>query len=183
MTVHTPEQHSTAPSKKYGLKSAIPLLLGFIVLSAIFVAVMMYCNKKSQDMKKRKRKGAIVAMSRVSITCSSNANRFETLMCKGREMGKSQRARESLTFKASRPSRAVSEDTTLQDGASSDGSSAAGSSNGECALCSRRLGEEELYESNNPQCCHCFHAECMEKWLEIQNTCPTCNQPFLLMTV
>jgi hypothetical protein len=37
-----------------------------------------------------------------------------------------------------------------------------------------------VYKSNNPRCCHRHHQACMDKWLNIQNTCPVCNQPYVL---
>jgi DNA-directed RNA polymerase subunit RPC12/RpoP len=53
-----------------------------------------------------------------------------------------------------------------------------------CALCSEPfLDGEQVVESNNPQCKHCHHKACMDKWLRIQNTCPVCHQAFVLLTV
>ena len=53
-----------------------------------------------------------------------------------------------------------------------------------CALCAKEyLAGDLVYESNNAQCGHQFHKVCMDKWLNIQNTCPICNQPFVLQSV
>jgi Ring finger domain len=50
-----------------------------------------------------------------------------------------------------------------------------------CSICDKEyLEEEDIYESNNPRCGHVFHQACMERWLEIQNACPICTQPFVL---
>jgi Ring finger domain len=53
-----------------------------------------------------------------------------------------------------------------------------------CALCSEPFADgEQVVESNNPQCTHCHHKACMDKWLQFQNTCPVCNQAYVLHTV
>lgn len=51
-----------------------------------------------------------------------------------------------------------------------------------CAICNKdyQVGQP-VYESNNPECGHVFHKNCMDSWLEIQNNCPTCNRPFALL--
>ena len=53
-----------------------------------------------------------------------------------------------------------------------------------CVICNEPYMPGQLvYESNNPQCGHQFHKTCMDKWLQFQNSCPTCNDPFVLQTV
>ena len=53
-----------------------------------------------------------------------------------------------------------------------------------CAVCKEEYqAGEPVYESNNPQCGHEHHKKCMDKWLQFQNSCPTCNQPFSLKVV
>lgn len=53
-----------------------------------------------------------------------------------------------------------------------------------CGICSKEYQPgQPVYESNNPQCQHQFHKVCMDKWLDYQNSCPICNQPFVLCTV
>jgi hypothetical protein len=51
----------------------------------------------------------------------------------------------------------------------------------QCVICKQSLVlGQPVYQSNNPLCCHHQHQACMDKWLEYQNSCPTCNQPFLV---
>lgn len=53
-----------------------------------------------------------------------------------------------------------------------------------CQLCSQSFERGQVVaESNNPDCQHQFHKACLEKWLQYQNSCPTCNAPYLLLTV
>lgn len=53
-----------------------------------------------------------------------------------------------------------------------------------CAICNEEYqAGQPVYESNNPLCKHQHHQKCMDKWLECQNTCPICNQAFVLQTV
>jgi Ring finger domain len=53
-----------------------------------------------------------------------------------------------------------------------------------CSLCSKpfQMGEE-VCRSNNDKCPHIHHRECMTHWLHLQNTCPTCNELFILVQV
>ena len=54
----------------------------------------------------------------------------------------------------------------------------------ECALCSEEFTRGDVVcESNNPKCQHEFHKECMMTWLNIQNSCPICNLPYVLQSV
>ncbi|CAB9499297.1 RING-H2 finger protein [Seminavis robusta] len=51
-----------------------------------------------------------------------------------------------------------------------------------CALCSKAFQRgEEIGKSNNPDCNHVHHGDCLVHWLQLQNTCPTCNKPYVLM--
>ena len=51
---------------------------------------------------------------------------------------------------------------------------------GTCVIC---LNPYQLREtvawSSNPSCVHCFHQECISKWLTRQIECPCCRQGFL----
>ncbi|CAB9512357.1 expressed unknown protein [Seminavis robusta] len=51
-----------------------------------------------------------------------------------------------------------------------------------CAICVEgfQVGDP-IYNSNNPNCQHQIHASCMDKWIEYQNVCPVCSQPFVLL--
>lgn len=44
----------------------------------------------------------------------------------------------------------------------------------ECAVCLSMLEEEEMARLL-PNCKHTFHAECIDKWLSSQSTCPICR--------
>lgn len=53
-----------------------------------------------------------------------------------------------------------------------------------CAVCSVSFENGiRVYESNNPKCRHIFHQNCMDKWLNHQNTCPICNEIYALQYV
>ncbi|KAM6548827.1 hypothetical protein CsatB_020503 [Cannabis sativa] len=48
------------------------------------------------------------------------------------------------------------------------------SNNNECAVCLSNLEEGEMARLL-PNCNHTFHAECIDKWLSSQSTCPICR--------
>lgn len=77
-------------------------------------------------------------------------------------------------------------DSDIEEGAAATTEQAldppdAGDESAVCQLCSKafELGQP-VYESNNPQCKHIFHMVCMDKWLNVQNTCPTCNHAYAI---
>ena len=43
----------------------------------------------------------------------------------------------------------------------------------ECAIC---LNEVNQGKPDKTTCGHCFHPDCLEKWTEINNTCPMCRR-------
>lgn len=43
-----------------------------------------------------------------------------------------------------------------------------------CAICLSKL-----YDPCYLNCNHCFHTNCLNKWLSYSNTCPVCRQPIL----
>ena len=43
-----------------------------------------------------------------------------------------------------------------------------------CSICHEKMLEEEEY--NQLECGHCFHKDCLKKWLRINNTCPICRK-------
>lgn len=46
---------------------------------------------------------------------------------------------------------------------------------GSCVICTMGMEEETLvYEI---PCSHGFHTECLGKWLQLRNSCPTCRKP------
>lgn len=82
---------------------------------------------------------------------------------------------------ASSESRKVSVDMLDDSSSSQPCHQKAGS---QCTVCSQPFQEgQNVYTSNNPDCNHTHHQLCIENWLQYQNTCPTCNQPFVLQTV
>ena len=49
-----------------------------------------------------------------------------------------------------------------------------------CSIC---LAEMEAEEScKELRCFHCFHADCLDGWLRIENTCPLCKAKFHVAT-
>lgn len=53
-----------------------------------------------------------------------------------------------------------------------------------CALCTEDFqGGQPVVQSNNPSCGHVHHKKCIDQWLRFQNTCPVCNQAYVLQTV
>ncbi|XP_050237585.1 putative RING-H2 finger protein ATL21A [Mercurialis annua] len=51
----------------------------------------------------------------------------------------------------------------------------AGPNHNTCAIC---LGEYRSKETLRciPECNHCFHAECIDEWLKMNNSCPVCRK-------
>ena len=53
-----------------------------------------------------------------------------------------------------------------------------------CQICMQEYKEfDQLCVSNNPQCHHQFHEQCMAKWLKHQNLCPICDKTYVLVDV
>mmetsp|Transcript_44272 Transcript_44272/g.106648 ORF Transcript_44272/g.106648 Transcript_44272/m.106648 type:complete len:429 (-) Transcript_44272:63-1349(-) len=51
-----------------------------------------------------------------------------------------------------------------------------------CAICvTAYKPDDEICWSNNHQCHHCFHKECIQEWLLRHEECPCCRLPFLVM--
>ena len=44
----------------------------------------------------------------------------------------------------------------------------------ECAICLNEVNQEKPEKTT---CGHCFHPDCLDKWTEINNTCPMCRRP------
>ena len=50
----------------------------------------------------------------------------------------------------------------------------------ECAVCLEAFCQnDEICTSNNPECPHVFHVNCMHSWLLRQEECPCCRRPYL----
>ncbi|KAI3470902.1 hypothetical protein Pfo_027565 [Paulownia fortunei] len=47
-------------------------------------------------------------------------------------------------------------------------------SEAECCICLGVFGDKEIVKVL-PECRHCFHSECVDKWLTAQSSCPLCR--------
>lgn len=47
-------------------------------------------------------------------------------------------------------------------------------SEGECAICLGIFQDGEKVKVL-PNCCHCYHSECVDEWLRTQSSCPLCR--------
>ncbi|RDY02342.1 E3 ubiquitin-protein ligase ATL4, partial [Mucuna pruriens] len=52
----------------------------------------------------------------------------------------------------------------------------AAASGGDCAVCLSKFHNHDLLRLL-PLCCHAFHAECIDTWLQSNLTCPLCRSP------
>lgn len=53
-----------------------------------------------------------------------------------------------------------------------------------CKLCNQNFQKgDDVCESSNPRCSHVFHQHCIEAWLPYQNTCPSCSETFVVVTL
>ena len=46
----------------------------------------------------------------------------------------------------------------------------------ECSICQENIENYLVFTSCN--CSHCYHEKCINKWLKISRTCPTCRKFF-----
>lgn len=54
------------------------------------------------------------------------------------------------------------------------GSASVAGSEAECCICLGIFGDGDKVKVL-PQCRHCFHSECVDKWLTTQSSCPLCR--------
>ncbi|XP_057788769.1 RING-H2 finger protein ATL66 [Salvia miltiorrhiza] len=47
-------------------------------------------------------------------------------------------------------------------------------SDGECCICLGIFGDDDKVKVL-PRCRHCFHSECVDRWLTTQSSCPLCR--------
>ena len=53
----------------------------------------------------------------------------------------------------------------------------------DCKLCDIEFrGGDNVCESSNPRCSHMFHQNCINDWLQYQNTCPSCSETFVVLS-
>ena len=53
-----------------------------------------------------------------------------------------------------------------------------------CGLCDRPFqNRDNVCESNSPNCSHLFHHDCIASWICIQNCCPSCSEPFVVLNM
>ncbi|XP_021756443.1 E3 ubiquitin-protein ligase ATL4-like [Chenopodium quinoa] len=52
-------------------------------------------------------------------------------------------------------------------------------STGDCAVCLSKFEEKDLLRLL-PICCHVFHADCIDTWLNSNQSCPLCRSPVFL---
>jgi Ring finger domain len=51
-----------------------------------------------------------------------------------------------------------------------------------CPLCIRPFEHRDhVCESSSPRCSHLFHHDCIASWISLQNSCPCCAEPFVVL--
>lgn len=193
-----------APSKKFGMGFFVGIFLGFIVFSAMLVVVIIWISKKYDDTRATKKKGKdrqhrqelksnLICKPWCPEGASESPTRDSTeKSASAQDDGATADSLSCLTVAGEYDSDMV--DIELQDKeeeqavvnleyATPKESGFQQKDGCVCGLCNEEYQPgQPVYESNNPRCRHEFHQICMERWLEFQNTCPTCNQPFALHT-
>lgn len=176
------------PTERHGMMLGVCVFIGIIFLTIVVTAVVMYCNKRQEAFVRNRKQAKADKME----------DSLRNNVCKswGGDMNDDRSQQETVRTVDDLPNGADSSDSSFSSDSSLEGSvdeeqglEAKAPSHGckdgsVCAICSEEYGEgQPVYESNNPQCGHQFHKKCMDKWLDIQHTCPVCNQAFALRTV
>lgn len=53
-----------------------------------------------------------------------------------------------------------------------------------CPLCIRPFEHgDKVCESSSPRCSHLFHHDCIASWISLQNSCPCCAEPFVVLNM
>ena len=200
------EGQEPEPYAKYGLKLAIPLFAGVMLLSGILVCLIIKmshcqerCTRRTEEQKQESQKEEFYG----NLICKSwNVSAEDTVMA-------ASKASTSLSRGASLAcsGRSSSSSSSDSDADESDedhdveiGNTASGvhiipkpslicfdiqhkkeKDGHQCSLCSKEYDMgDQIYESNNPQCQHEFHKECIIKRVNIQNKCPICNLLYVI---
>jgi len=169
----------TFPSDIYGTEVFLGIFLAFVAFSGAIAAVIMYCSRRSEQGQRARL--AAVQDERIQALPkkveskpwsagfgSTRTERMDSLRNESEEDDISSGS--SISHQLSNePVNATSRTYGQKDGSV-------------CSLCSETLEEgQPVCQSNNPRCLHWQHKACMSKWLQFQNTCPTCNQPYVIL--
>ena len=191
----------------------VVLFLGIILVGATLTVAIIYCSRVNEKAEKNKRKGTkrqpdhttspqpprkvnqvcLTLFIPHAISTADSEKKEEMLrsnmVCKpwSNEPSLDASTTETTLRSDSSESLSLSSPAKASNDEELQGNSATGKINMDgavCAICGEEYQEgQPVYESNNPQCGHQAHKRCMDKWLNIQNTCPECIQPFVLRQV
>jgi hypothetical protein len=201
--IFTDEEEPDDPTEKYStVELELPFFLGVFLLAAMLTLLIMYVSRKHDRTASRKEEGKL---SCAFLCCHGIFNEFWSpnfcvlgplyaLKSKLLAVGEPQERGEALTGKLTAqpwaPASDVPCDDTCQisvatkDSSESGNDEEMGSTDSICPICSKEFEPGQLvYKSNNPSCRHTHHKSCMDNWLHCQNSCPVCNQAFVLQTV
>ncbi|CAB9522902.1 E3 ubiquitin-protein ligase [Seminavis robusta] len=191
---------SDRPSVKHGQKLMAGVFLAIPVLAAVFVFLMMRCNKRQEASKRNRRqakKDNEITKLQTKLEAkpwkSGTDNRTSTMTTRTVSIGAESTLDDNSSYgmgdsgSDSYPGfmgMGVDGVAGLPPPVPGKCSFGHGKDGSVCILCNEVFEDEQTFvESNNPQCAHIFHKTCIDKWLGIQNTCPICNQPYVLQTV
>ncbi|CAB9520654.1 expressed unknown protein [Seminavis robusta] len=152
-----------SPSERFGWKLAGPVFVGFLVMAFPLTALLMFLSHR-QEARRKKKKNELKAKKDSLVTMAMQRKQNFCL----EETISSDPSGESVVGFHGPP------EQSPQSGRQDDGQ--------RCMICSAPMDSWQLlYESNNSRCCHRFHAECIERWVQFQNTCPVCSEPFVIL--
>ncbi|CAB9522905.1 finger protein [Seminavis robusta] len=182
------------PSIKHGLPLLVAVYVTAVFVALGLVAMIFYCSRNQERTKSKKeavKKEEKSQAFRSSISCRPWSNDADAWGDKtafmseaGSENGGCSTDDNSSTDCDDMEEAVIvdhrrhTHDCLTMDGPTDDDETAAC-----CRLCNEPFEfGQPVYDSNNPQCGHQFHKVCLDRWLDVQNTCPTCNQPYVLHT-
>ncbi|CAB9512473.1 expressed unknown protein [Seminavis robusta] len=189
--LHDPEEHEL-PSIKFDMSIFVGVMVCVVIASSMIVAFLLYISKM-QEKAARKHKEGKKRQSfedlKSNLECkpwgSDKDETEHTMDMSSAESDESSSSIESVIEEEGDEEMQLQTiamngdddlDSSQQSKHQKDGSC--------CPICNEiyQFGQP-VYESNNPHCGHQAHKVCMGKWLECQNSCPICIQPFVLRTV